>query len=105
MTENPALYLASRQKRLTYWVSRFRTESLDAAQKTMVENLLKTYNSTIATAAREENPEAQQPLFEQLQTLDRELSTLFEQRRLLTSEHGIACLTDYSTRGKGGSAT
>lgn len=103
MAENIALYLASRQKRHSYWLERFKTETLPSEHKSAVEALLKEYASTIGHAARCEGEEDRAPHIERLKVIDRQLYSLFEARRLLTSELGIAAVTDCSTRGTGGS--
>lgn len=101
MAENVALFLASRQKRLMFWLDRFNAESLPEALRTGVLSLLKEYRTAINKAAKASEQQEQEGLFEELKIIDRKLDSLFEARRLLTSELGIAALTDCSSRGKG----
>ena len=105
MDENIALYLARRQKRLKYWRERFDGEALDANEAKEFSELFKNYRQLIATVAKAEQLDSAEALEakEQLESIDREMTTLFEARRLMTSGIGVSAVEDYSTRGRGGS--
>ncbi len=103
MEENLSLFLARRQKRLKYWQERFDAESLDPSEQQRFSQIFGEYNALIAKAARATDPQERDEACRELETIDREMTSLFEARRLLTDDLGVGAVTDESTRGSGGS--
>ena len=103
MTEDLSLFLARRQKRLLYWQERFNCQELSAEASQRFQETFEKYNSLIAAAARAKDEQTRDSACQALRSIDREMNSLFEARRLLTSSLGVGAVTDESTRGSGGS--
>ena len=84
-TENLALFLATRQKRLKYLRASFRQASLPDDRAREVNERLATYGLLISKVAKAQGDVEREESKARLLTLDRELTYLFEQRRLSTS--------------------
>ena len=76
---------------------------LDGDNKAEIDALLLKYGRLIAKAVQTTEESEREVVLSDLQDMDREMKTLFESRRLMTSDLGTAAVTDASTRGKGGS--
>lgn len=81
--QNLALQLSRRQKRLQSWIEDFK--NLPATEAEEVHRTLTTYSLLIAKIAKNpESPEVPE-LEERLTTIERDLTQLFEDVRLRTS--------------------
>ncbi len=88
-TATLALQVARRYKRLNYWrewLSKSGAHSQDAQDK------LGTYGLLLSKLVKAANEQEGQATEERLLALERELSNLFESRRLLTDSNGIAAV-------------
>ena len=102
MEENLSLFLAGRQKRLKYWRELFGSEDLEPHVAARFRERFTTYQKLIAEAVMAEG-ERLEEVSKELRDIEREMTSLFEARRLLTSDLGVGSVTDYSVRGTGGS--
>ena len=104
MTTDPAelsLILARRQKRLKYWQESFEQETLTSEQATKLKELFNTYSLLISKMVKATDSSEREDCEFRLESIDRELTSLFEERRHLTSDIGVGAVTDYSSRGGG----
>ncbi|MCC6953069.1 MAG: hypothetical protein IT290_03020 [Deltaproteobacteria bacterium] len=83
--ENLALFLATRQKRLKYLRASFKQSSLPEDQSREVSERFSTYGLLLSKVAKAQTDPEREEAKARLLTLDRELTYLFEQRRLKTS--------------------
>ena len=84
-TETLAMFLGTRQKRLSYWREAFAEHSLAPEQAKQVQDLLANYNLWIAKATKAKSEESELEARNSLLAIERELTSLFEMRRLRTS--------------------
>lgn len=106
MTTNDhlALAVARKQKRLKYWRDRFATSSIMVPAPTSpkdgtpkeapVNDRLNTYCLLISKLVKASTPEEAADVEARLAGLERELTSLFESRRLMTSSIGIPAIGD-----------
>lgn len=99
MEENFALSLARRQKRLKYWGERFSSETMPTNRADEFEKKFMSYKSLLAKAAFATDNAEREQVSTELDSIDREMTSLFEARRLMTSDVGVAAVKDYSQRG------
>lgn len=108
---NLTLQVARRQKRLAFWKDQFLTLSgesdghhstpsvdrISASERSRMEEILKTYQlllSRLVQAHLSKNSADSVDVENRLGGLDREMTTLFESRRLLTSTIGSAAISE-----------
>lgn len=91
-----ALAAATKQKRLRYWKERFLAEHAETgvtpesnARAQEIGSRLQTYGLLITKLATASNDEARADAESRLAAIERELTTLFEARRLMTTELGV----------------
>lgn len=102
-----SLIVARRQKRLNYWVERFQSETAASAtgasaagaapkprfqkgsREAEIHEKLSTFALLLSKLVKAENPTQLQESESRLQALERELTGLFEARRLMTSSIGV----------------
>ena len=93
-TEELALALARRQKRLKYWAGQFSGPDLTEEEKREIEGLFTTYRLLISKLAQPLAPEERKDCELRIESIERDLTSLFEARRLLTSEIGAPAIVD-----------
>jgi len=80
-----ALELGRKFKRLRYWQQGFKSATLSEQHKSEITALLDTYALLISKISKEEDATAIQEAMSRLSTVERQLTTLFEDFRLATS--------------------
>lgn len=88
-----ALSVARRQKRLLYWQEQLTGSDLAPNKMKDIGERLNTFAlllSKMATAGVEQDSETES----RLQSLERELASLFESRRLMTSAIGASAIRE-----------
>lgn len=88
---NLSLTVARRIKRLKYWQEQFQHLTQD---KDSILEKLNTYNLLISKLAKAKEKADLLECENRLCGLERELSSLFEERRLLTSDLGTPAVKD-----------
>lgn len=88
---NLSLAVARKTKRLKYWEEQFQHLTQN---KDFILEKLNTYNLLISKLARAKEKPDLLECENRLCTLERELSGLFESRRLLTSDLGTPAVKD-----------
>ncbi len=88
---NLALEIARKTKRLKYWQEQFQHLTKD---KDSILEKLNTYNLLISKLAKAKEKTDVEECENRLVALERELSSLFEERRLLTSDLGTPAVKD-----------
>lgn len=83
--ESLALFLARRQKRLAYWRAAFTPNIIDAELGREISGMLDTYALLLAKSTKQASEAEQKETRSRLLTTERELTGLFEARRLRTS--------------------
>lgn len=95
--ENLALNVSRRQKRVAFWRGQFlQSAPLNDGERSRLEELFQTYQLLIARLIKAHTTKSEADLVDtsaRLEALDREITTTFESRRLLTSEIGSAAIT------------
>jgi len=89
-----ALIVARRQKRLKYWQEQFAAKKLDAEHARLIKEKLNTSTLLLSKLVRAESEEQINEAEERLQANERELTSLFESRRLMTSDIGVPAVKD-----------
>ncbi|MCB0324099.1 MAG: hypothetical protein KDD69_11020 [Bdellovibrionales bacterium] len=98
---NLSLLLARRQKRLLYWRNRFQTELPSQEQSERIRELFATYQQLLTKMAMEAHDSDAAETELRLESIERELTSLFEARRLMTSAIGVP-VTPEPTAGEQG---
>ena len=83
-----SMVLGTRQKRLEWLKSQLSTQNLNPSKLRDATDLLRTYALVLAKLARAAGTEEQRESSDRLQTIDRELSSIFETARLETARAG-----------------
>ena len=89
-----ALIVARRQKRLKYWQEQFAAKKLDGEHARVIKEKLNTSTLLLSKLIRAESAEAISEAELRLQANERELTALFESRRLMTNVIGVAAVKD-----------
>lgn len=89
-----SLLLARREKRLRFWSAWLleNGKSLEASAKNKFSSQLADFRATLAKYANSDKPEEQNTFEERLSTLERELESILESRRLMTSVIGTPAI-------------
>ena len=101
---SPEMLLARRQKRLALWYSwlswgntgGIASTNEDSAQ---ISALLDTFALLLAKAIKAQDEKEKFSCEERLQTIEREILSMFEARRLMTSSIGIPAIAGPPQRG------
>ena len=83
--ENLSLFLSTRQKRLNYFRGAFDPSSLKAHEAKEIQEMLHTYALLMSKYSKATASIEQVELEERILSTDRQLTSLFEKRRLFTS--------------------
>ena len=89
-----ALIVARRQKRLKYWQAQFAAKKLDAEHARLIKEKLNTSTLLLSKLIKAEDEQQIAESEERLQANERELTALFEARRLMTSDIGVPAVKD-----------
>lgn len=89
-----ALSIARRQKRLLYWQKQLSGAGLDAEKVKDIKEHINTFALLLSKMANAISEGQAQETETRLQALERELTGLFESRRLTTSSIGAPAITD-----------
>jgi hypothetical protein len=93
-----SLSLARREKRLRFWQSAlFSQSSLNEIEMEKIKRLLSSFRLLLSKYALSENISDQEKYELEVSGLERELTSFFESRRLLTSKIGIPAVPDHSS--------
>jgi hypothetical protein len=93
-----SLSLARREKRLRFWQSALFSQSLlKEGEMEEIKRLLGAFRSLLSKYALSENTSDHEKYELEVSSLERELTSLFETRRLLTSKIGIPAVPDHSS--------
>ena len=87
-----ALLLARRQKRLAFWQKQMTLEPPGGEQADKLIEFYSTYLLLLARLARTAGDAQSSECEERLKNIERELSSLFEARRLMTSPLGAPAI-------------
>ena len=87
--ENLALLLARRQKRLQFWKERFENAKPGGEHAERLKKLFSSYSSEIAKMVKAGEKSERDAAEQVLESLERELVTLFDGLRLMTSRIGV----------------
>ena len=88
-----SLLLARRQKRLVYWKEQFSGGKLEEQNRDHLNELFSKYTRAIAKIVSGTEQEAEACEIE-LEAIERELTSTFEQLRLMTSPFGIPAISE-----------
>ncbi|MFN8391433.1 MAG: hypothetical protein U0136_14185 [Bdellovibrionota bacterium] len=91
-SDNLALYVARRQKRLKYWCDRFEQQGQSSDRAAEIKERLNTYRLLLSKLVKASTEQEVQDVEGRVQCLERELTTLFEARRLMTSSIGVSAV-------------
>lgn len=93
-----SLSLARRENRLRFWKSAlFNQSALKESQMKEIKQLLDTFRSLLSKYALSEEASDKEKYEMEVSTLERQLTSFFESRRLLTSKIGIPAVPDHSS--------